>query len=100
MTNQEKLYQLEPPNGARPKWSRQGWPLPVIKELRSPGTGDTVGVDGPEMNGGGMRVPAPTLPPLRQDRQIAGVATPTRVDADRPGGFRARMDGCLARRHD
>ena len=36
-----------------------------------------------------MRVPAPTLPPLRQDRQSAGVATPTWMDADRRGGFRA-----------
>ena len=51
--------------------------------------GATGGVDGPEMNGGGMRVPAPKLPPLRQDRQSAGVATPPRMDADRYGGFRA-----------
>ena len=35
-----------------------------------------------------MRVPAPMLPPLRQDRQSAGVATPPRMDADRHGGFR------------
>ena len=36
-----------------------------------------------------MRVPAPALPSLRQDRQSAGVATPTQMDADRHGGFRA-----------
>ena len=49
-----------------------------------------MGVDGPGMNGGRMRVPAPALPPVRQDQQSAGVATPTRMDADRHmGGFRA-----------
>ena len=68
VTNQEERYRLEP---------------------RSPGVGATVGVDGPRMNGGGMRVPAPALPPLWQDRQSAGVAMPTRMDADRHGGFRA-----------
>ena len=88
-TNQEERYRLEPPNGARPKWTHPGRPLPVIEEPRSLGTRATVGVDGPEMNGGGVRVPAPALPPLRQDRQSAGVATHTRMDADRQGGFRA-----------
>ena len=87
VTNQEERYRLEPPNGARPKWTRPGRPLPVIEEPRSPGA--TVGVDGPGMNGGGMRVPAPALPPLQHDRQSAGVATPTRMDADRHGVFRA-----------
>ena len=62
LTNQEEWYRLEPPNGARPKWTRPGRPLPVIEELRSPGAGATLGVDGPGMNGGGMRVPAPALP--------------------------------------
>ena len=66
-TNQEELYRLEPPNGARPKWTRPGRPLPVIEEPRGSGAGATGGVDGPEMNAGGMRVPAPMLPPLRQD---------------------------------
>ena len=36
-----------------------------------------------------MRVLAPALPPLRQDRQSAGVTTPMRMDANRHGGFRA-----------
>ena len=89
VTNQEERYRLEPPNGDRPKWTCPGWPLPVIEEPRGPGAGATVGVDGPGMNGGGMRVPAPTLPPLRQDRQSAGVATPTRMDVDIHGGFQA-----------
>ena len=81
-TNQEKWYWLEPPNGARPKWTRPCQPLPVIEEPRNPGAGATVDVDGPGMNGGGMRVPSPALPPLRQDRQSARVATPTRMDAN------------------
>ena len=89
VTNQEKLYRLEPSNMARPKWTHPGRPLPVIEEPRGPGAGATGGVDGPEMNGGGMRVPAPKLPPIRQDRQSAGVVTPPRMDADRHGGFRA-----------
>ena len=68
--NQEERYRLEPPNGARPKWTRPGRPLPVIEEPRSPEAGATVGVDGPGTNGGGMRVPAPVLPPRfgRTDR--------------------------------
>ena len=53
VTNQEELYRLEPPNGARPKWTRPGRSLPVIKEPRSPGAGATVGVGGPGMNGAG-----------------------------------------------
>ena len=61
MTNQEERYRLEPPNRARPKWTRPGRPLPVIEE---PGAGATVGVDGPGMNGSGIRVPAPALPPV------------------------------------
>ena len=69
VTNQEERYRLEPPNGARQKWTRLGRPLPVIEEPRSPGARATVGVDGPGMNGGGMRVPAPAL----QDRQSADI---------------------------
>ena len=45
--------------------------------------------DDSEMNGGGMGVPGPVLPPLRQDRPRAGVTTPTRMDADGRGGPRA-----------
>ena len=52
VTNQEELYRLEPPNGARPKWTLPGRPLPVIEEPRSPGAGATVGVDSSGMNGG------------------------------------------------
>ena len=86
--NQEERYRLEPPNGVRPKWTRPGRPLPIV---RSPGAGATGGADDSEMNGGGMGVPGPVLPPLRQDRQSAGVPTPTRMDADRrgPGGTAA-----------
>ena len=87
VTNQEELYRLEPPNGTRPKWTRPGRSLPVIEEPSRQGAGATVGVDGPGMNGGGIRVPAPALPPLQQDRQSAGVATPTRMDADSHGGL-------------
>ena len=65
------------PEWARPKWTRPGRSLPVMEEPCSPGAGATVGVDGPGMNGGGMRVPAPKLPPFRQDQHNAGVATPT-----------------------
>ena len=65
----EERYQLEPQNGLD-----QNGP---VREPCSPAAGATVGVDGPGMNGGGMRVPAPKLPPLRQDRHNAGVATPT-----------------------
>ena len=82
-TNQEERYQLEPPNGARPKWTRPGRPLPVIEEPRSPGAGATVDVDGPGMNGAGGEFRPQRY---RQDRQSAGVApTPTRMDADRHG---------------
>ena len=53
-----------------------------------------MGADGPGMNGDGMmRVPTPALTTLRQS---AGVATPTRMDADRHGGFwapEARLPG-------
>ena len=54
MINQEERYRLEPPNEARPKWTRPDRPLPVIEEPRSPGAGATVGADDSEMNGGGM----------------------------------------------
>ena len=37
VTNQEERHRLEPPNGARPKWTRPGGPLPFIEEPRSPG---------------------------------------------------------------
>ena len=48
-----------------------------------------MGADDSEMNGGRMGVLGPVLPPLRQDRQGAGVTTPTRMEADRRGGPRA-----------
>ena len=99
MINQEERYRLELPNGARPKWTRPGRPLPVIEEPRSPGTGATVGADDSEMNGGGMGVPGPVLPPFRQDRQIVGVKTPTRIDADRRGAPGPRRGGGLTRGH-
>ena len=47
VTKQDELYRFESPNGARPKWSCPGRPIPVIKEPHSPGAGDTVRVDGP-----------------------------------------------------
>ena len=37
--NQEERCRLEPHNGARPKWTRLGRPLPVIEEPSSPGAG-------------------------------------------------------------
>ena len=86
--NQEERYRLEPPNGARPKWTRSGRALPVIEEPSSPGAGATVDADDFERNGGEMGVPSPVLPPLRQDQQGAGVTTPTQIDADRRGGLR------------
>ena len=57
MINQEEWYWLEPANGARPKWTRSGWPLPVIEEPSSPGTGATVGANDFEWNGGETGVP-------------------------------------------
>ena len=83
--NQEEQYWLEPPNGARPKWTWPGRLFPVIEEPRSPGAGATVGADDFE-NGGEMGVPGLVLPPFRHDQQGAGVTTPTRIDADRCGG--------------
>ena len=96
--NQEERYRLEPPNGARPKWTRPGLPLPVIEEPRSPGAGATVGAGDFERNGGEMGVPGPVLPPFRQDQQGAGVTTPTRMDADRCGGPRS-PEGRMPRGH-
>ena len=61
----------------------------MIEEPRCPGAEATGGMDGPEMNGGRMRVPAPKLPLLQQDRQSAGVVTLPRRDADRHGSFQA-----------
>ena len=90
MTNQEVLYQLQPPNGAQPKWNRPGRPLPVIEEPRAPGVWTaTGGMDGSETNGGGMKAPVPKLPPPRQDRLSAGVVTSPRKNINRHGGFRA-----------
>ena len=60
----------------------------MIDEPRSPGAEITGGMDGHEMNGGGMRAPAPKLPLLRQDRPSAGVVTPSWRDSNRHGGFR------------
>ena len=97
--NQEEWYRLEPPNGARPKRTRPGRSLPSIEEPRSPGAGATVGVDDSEMNGGGMVVPGPVLPPLWQDRQGAGMTTPTQMDADICGGPEPRRHGYLTRGH-
>ena len=48
-----------------------------------------MGADDFEMNGGEMGVLGPVLPPFRQDRQGAGVTTPTQMDADRRGGPQA-----------
>ena len=85
MTQQEEWYRMEPPNGARPKWNRPG-------QLRNPEAWGqkpqgvwTVS----ETKEGGMRAPAPKLPPPHQDRSGAGVVTPPRRDADRHGGLRA-----------
>ena len=88
--NQEERYRLDPPNGARPKWTRSGQPLPVIEEPSSPGAGATIGADDFERNGGEIGVPGPVLPPFQQDQRGAGVTTPTRMDADRRGGPRAQ----------
>ena len=57
VTNQQERYRLEPLNGAQPKWTHPGLPLPVIEEHHSPGSGATVDMYGPGMNWGGMRVP-------------------------------------------
>ena len=51
-TNQKERYRLESPNGARPKWTTSGRPLPVIEEPSSPGAGATVSADDFERNGG------------------------------------------------
>ena len=100
MANHEERYRLESPNGARPKWTRSGRPLPVIEEPSSPGAGATVGADDFERNRGETGVLGPVLPPFRQDQQGAGVTTPTRIDADRrrgPRGLEGRMRGKGAR---
>ena len=55
-------------HGARPKWNRLGRPTPVIEEPRGLGVEATGGIDGLEVTEGGMRAPAPQLPPPRQDR--------------------------------
>ena len=89
VTQQEEWLRTEPPNGARPKWNRLGRPIPVIEELRGPGAEATGGIDGLEKKEGGMRAPAPKLPPPRQDLPGVGVVTPPRRDADRHGGLRA-----------
>ena len=52
--NQEEPHWLEALNGARPKWTRPGRPLPIIEEPRRPGAGATVAADDSEMNGGRM----------------------------------------------
>ena len=65
--NPEEQYRLEPPNGARPKWTRSGRPLPVIEEPSSPGARATVGADDFERNGGETVVPDQGLPPFWQD---------------------------------
>ena len=80
--------------------ARPGWPLPVIEEPHSPGVGATVDVDGSGMNGGGMRVPTPALPPLWLDRQSAWVATPREWTPTDKGASGPRRHGCLARGHD
>ena len=103
MTKQEELYRLESLNGARPKWTRPGRPLPVIEEPR--GSRSYRGYERSGDEWGGMRAPAPKLPPLRQDRPSAGVVTPPRRDADRHGagdsitkyGMAPKRTGCYAR---
>ena len=81
--NQEERYRLEPPNGARPKWTRSGRPLQVIEEPSSPEAGATVLGEGDfERNGGHTGVPGAVLPPFRQDQQGAGVTAPSRIDAE------------------
>ena len=68
VTQQEEWFRMEPPHGARPKWNRPGWPTPVIE-----GRGRSHSIDGLEAKEGGMRAPAPKLPPPRQDIPGAGV---------------------------
>ena len=80
---------MEPLHGAQPKWNRLGRPTLVIEEPRGLGADATGGIDGLEATEGGMRAPAPQLPPPRQDMPGTGVVTPPRRDADRHGGLRA-----------
>ena len=88
VTQQEEWFQMEPLHGARPKWNRLGRPTSVIEEPRGLGVEATGGIDGLEATEGGMRAPAPQLPPPRQDRPSAGVVTPPRRDADIHRGLR------------
>ena len=72
VTQQEEWFRMEPLQGARPKWNRLGRPTSVIEEPRGLGAEATGGIDGLEAKEGGMRDPAPQLPPPRQDIPDAG----------------------------
>ena len=76
VTQQEEGFRMEPLHGARPKLSRLVRPTLVIEEPRGLGTEATGGIDGLKATEGGMRAPAPQLPPTRQDMPGAGVVTP------------------------
>ena len=89
VTQQEEWFRMESLHGARTKWNRLGRPTPVIEEPRGLGAEATGGIYGLEATEGGMRAPAPQIPPPHQDRPGAGVVSPPRRDADRHGGLRA-----------
>ena len=84
--SQEEHYRLEPPNGARPKWSGHERQLHSIEEPRSPGMGATVNRCGPGTDPDGMGDPATSLPTfqhVQQHRQSAGLpGNGTQVDCD------------------
>ena len=90
MISQEERHRFEPPNGARPKWSRHTLPLLSMEEPRDAAMGATANVCGFGADRDGS--PSPIFPMFQQRRQNAGVATPTRVDVGRnrdlwdPGG--------------
>ena len=83
-------YRLEPPNGARLKWSRHKLSVQDMEEPRDLAKGTTANQGGPVMDRGGMGVPAPILPTFQQYRQNAGAATPMRVDAKGAGVSRSQ----------
>ena len=81
--SQEERHQFEPSNGDRPKWSRNGLPLPSMEEPRGPVMGATASVGGFGADRDRMGPSAPIFPTSQQQRQNAGVATPTRLDVER-----------------